>query len=123
MTFDWSDYLDFAEEVSRKNSATEAEVRSAISRTYYSVHNLASASTPKSGKVEINNSHRNLVSRYKFDKINTNYQEAGKILGGLKRDRHTADYDSDSSKLGQNLNKKLQSVILQAKEFKRLADL
>lgn len=123
MPFDWSNLLTYAEEIRNKQSPTESEIRSAISRAYYSVHNLASSATSPSGKVEKNNCHSDLVIRYKSDRYNTNNQEAGKILSGLKKDRLVADYNSDTSKLGTDLTKKLESVILQAKEFRRLTGL
>jgi len=121
MAFNWLEYLDYAESVQQKDAPTEAEIRSAISRSYYSVHNLASEAVLVSTKQK--KGHSELVSHYKFDKYNTNNQEAGKILSALRFDRHKSDYNSDSSELGSNLKKKLESVVLQAKSFKNLTGL
>jgi len=121
MNFDWSDYLNYSESVSQKNSVIESEIRSAISRVYYSVHNTAAESIFKTNKVK--KQHSDLITHYKSDKSNVSNQEAGKILSGLRFDRINSDYYSDTSKLGSNLGKKLESVILQAKEFKRLTGL
>ncbi|HKG27369.1 MAG TPA: HEPN domain-containing protein [Thermomicrobiales bacterium] len=41
--FDWREFLAFAEEIVAGGSATEASHRSAVSRAYYAVFNLARA--------------------------------------------------------------------------------
>lgn len=117
MAFDWSDFLDFAEGISQKTDPSEAEIRSAISRAYYSIHNLAANSAPLlDGKKR---AHADLIGYYRNDRANVTYQEAGKILSGLRFDRTKADYDADTTKLGNNLIKKLQSVISQTNDVKQ----
>jgi uncharacterized protein (UPF0332 family) len=41
--FDWREFLSFAEEIVANSAATEASHRSAVSRAYYAIFNLARA--------------------------------------------------------------------------------
>lgn len=114
MSFDWSDYLQLAQDIKDDPSSSEAQKRTAISRAYYAAHNLARDLAIQNGHPNTpNNGHSSLISFFKRDFSNVQYQEAGKLLSTLRFERTKCDYNSDTTAIG-DIDAKLESAIIQA---------
>jgi len=123
MSFDWGEYLRLAKDLVKKTC--EAELRSAISRAYYSVfitaRNLLSARNipiTRSGK-----DHRLVPETLKARggmSGNRKAIEAGTNLERLRDDRGTADYENNFP----NLNKQTRlDLKIAEKTYNRLLEL
>lgn len=121
MSFDWNEYLRISEDIytQLKNSGRndEALARTAISRAYYSAINLAAENAiQKYGQsFPKDNFHSACIGYYRNDKMNPNHQTAGKLLRTLHSSRIKCDYHA---LFEGNLEKALESSILQAKNIK-----
>lgn len=107
MSFDWSEYLDIAQELftQAKNNSPhqEANLRIAISRAYYAVFNKARDHLRRHDKlrepaplVDSNGNYINIHAyvREKFkNSADADYQEIGLALERMVKDRNAADYD------------------------------
>ena len=107
MKFDWSGYLDLANElaiVSDRDSVKtiEAKLRSSISRAYYAAFCLArnylrdylDDTRLSKARVDYVNEHQYVAEEFKnYDSRNTNMIEIGKSLSRLRALRNKADYD------------------------------
>jgi uncharacterized protein (UPF0332 family) len=95
MNFDWSGYLDLAKELNDNSIANrEAKQRSAVSRAYYAVFNLAKNyleqveghSIPKTA-----DAHRYVGDQFRMS-TNPNGKTIARDLVRLRRFRNQADY-------------------------------
>lgn len=99
MNFEWIHYLELAKQLSIEGS-DEASLRSAVSRSYYCVFNLASITAKKKGyrTSQDGNSHKNLWDFYGRNDEASCKQLA--LLGPrMKRRRVKADYQDRYEKL------------------------
>ncbi|MFH0812211.1 MAG: hypothetical protein V2A69_05165 [Pseudomonadota bacterium] len=98
MSFDWSEYLNLANELGGKPGDPvnrEARLRSAVSRAYYAAHCIVrnylrdlkgDANIPKDGRA-----HSYVIDQFRFEKENSR-KRIGLNLGRLLVDRNKADY-------------------------------
>jgi uncharacterized protein (UPF0332 family) len=95
MSFDWSGYLDLAKELNDNSIANrEAKQRSAVSRAYYAVFNLAKdyleqvegQSIPRTA-----DAHRYVGDQFRIS-ANPNRKAIARNLVRLRRFRNQADY-------------------------------
>ena len=112
MSFDWKDYVYFAEEL--LNREEKACLRSSISRAYYGVFCVTRNKKgyknykPKPGE----NIHCVVINAYK-NSSDRNEQNIGRILDKLRKSRNDADYDESRS-----IDRKLaERMILSAKQI------
>lgn len=121
MAFDWNEYLRVAKDIHTQSNTSknkdEALLRTGVSRAYYSVINLAAGNAvQKHGKsFPVKDFHNSVIAYYKHDLSNPNHQLAGKLLRNLQTSRNKCDYDS---KLSGNVEKMLESSIVQAENIK-----
>lgn len=99
MSFDWTEYLDLAQQlagsVATASIGTEAKYRAAISRAYYAafcksrnyLRDIDGTPIPKSG-----DAHRFVKNEFKSS-ADTVRQSIGKDLDRLRIERNKADYD------------------------------
>ena len=111
MSFDWHEYITLAEKLVLEQN--EANLRSAISRTYYGVFCISRNKkgyknyTLKQGE----NIHWKVINEYKNSE-KPNETLVGKYLDELRRDRNNADYKED-----KNIHKGLaERAIFKAKQ-------
>lgn len=94
MAFDWNAYLELAERLTTDSATKEAVAknRSAVSRAYYAVYNLARDQAPRGvTRRGRGSSHRDLI-----DHFNQRGQHSIANLLELMRDRRNdADYDAE----------------------------
>jgi uncharacterized protein (UPF0332 family) len=112
MAFDWSEYLNLAEQLSR--CADEASHRSSISRAYYFVYHLAHsrAVAKKYRRSEDETSHKSLWHYY--DRNNNQECRTVALLGQrLLQRRNRADYEDTFARV----NEEAVSVLLDARRF------
>ncbi len=124
MSFDWSEYLTLAQELTA-NSATspvhEANLRSAISRAYYAAfhkaqdHLINKDHSPIPHPVNI---HFYVVNVFE-DSNDTTRKKIGELLRHLRSIRNIADYQN--SFFG-NLQGRTKGVLTEAEEAIRLLD-
>ena len=118
MPFDWTNFQILAEELATKND--EASKRSAISRAYYCVFNLAFAraeSTAGAFPGGGDSSHRWCWEKYQDTASSTRDPMASALwLAGdrMKRRRIKADYKDDFPRLDDNVKWTIQD----AREFR-----
>src|SRR6266487_2803711 len=101
MSFDWSEYLDLAEELAGaapvNTPSAEARQRSAISRAYYAAFHICLAKLG-SRIPAYENSHLRVVEYYRHNQ-NQTYKEIGTRLNRLLADRRLADYQDEIPRL------------------------
>ncbi len=85
------DFLTTASELANKTSATAADLRTAISRTYYAAFNAALEHLVKLNQAWERLNHGEVV-RYLSNSGNVYIERAGNLLGRLHSLRITADY-------------------------------
>lgn len=132
MTFDWTDYLNLAKtletDAKNHNPLGEAQMRSAISRAYYSAFNIAkdyliSIGKRFNGGAEV---HRDIqiifedLSQQESDKNKKrNLAEISNELGILRSSRNKADYDKNVS----GIDKKGEAAVIRAEKVYNLVRL
>lgn len=99
MSFDWLDYLKFAEHIHKEYNC-EAAIRSGVSRSYYSIfstaklfclsENLITTKESKSSKC-----HQTVIEVLK-DHDELDFVKIGKKLETLRERRNDADYEKFS---------------------------
>ncbi len=89
MAFEWSHYIDLAEELNSA-TATDAKMRTAISRAYYGVFCICRRKKDMH-LVYYEHIHKEVVKRYKESENSCEYT-IGNILDGLRKKRIEADY-------------------------------
>ena len=94
MPFDWNDYLLLAKKLIAAQDADEAALRSAVSRTYYCVFNLAMyrARLTSYRTKDDASSHDQLWSLYERNAESSDCKQVSLIGARLKRRRVNADY-------------------------------
>ena len=114
MPFDWNDFLLLAEELANRNDT--ASKRTAISRAYYSILNIAIARVKAVGGQPPNENTHNWC----WQKYNAGPDPACIQLGitgqRIKAKRVRADYETADF---TNLEQEVQRVLLEAKKFLR----
>ena len=121
MTFDWNEYLRIAKDIHIRSKTSkikdEALLRTAVSRAYYSVINIAAKKAiEKHGQSFTSNDfHASVIGYYKYDYNNSNHQIAGRLLRSLKGSRDKCDYHTS---VDEDLEKMLESSIIQAEDIK-----
>ncbi|CVK17528.1 HEPN domain-containing protein [Sporomusa sphaeroides] len=98
-TFDWSNYLTFAQEICGKNNGQnpcqEAKMRCAISRAYYSAFCNARNFLKDNGVDLPDDAKVHEVVKSQFNKsANETYQQIGENLNRLRIARNKADYNN-----------------------------
>ncbi len=96
MTFDWQHYNRLADHLcslTDDSSLREAELRTAMSRTYYSLFNTAKIKIEEKTNITVSRAEAhtqviNFLKRSPFKKV----QEIGTNLGRMKHERENADY-------------------------------
>ena len=100
MKFDWSEYFNLAKELAE--TSAEAELRSAVSRAYYSAFCLARnylrdiQQYPKlwHNKTYDINAHQYVAENFIYNQSKSQIMiEIGKDLSRLRKMRHKADYE------------------------------
>jgi uncharacterized protein (UPF0332 family) len=103
MSFDWSEYLDLAQELAGRAtgpSSQEAKLRSAISRAYYAAfckarNHLRDNEGLPIPKVDV---HRYVRDQFKNSPDKAR-KEVGENLNRMRKDRNKADYDDRITRL------------------------
>jgi uncharacterized protein (UPF0332 family) len=95
-TFDWADYLTFAEEIAQRPD--EAALRSAISRAYYSAYCKARNHLSQSGVNVRTSSHKWLWDNFRMSD-DEDIRSLGLTGDRLRMARNRADYDNVFSDL------------------------
>ena len=94
MAFDWNAYLELAERLTTDSATKEAVAknRSAVSRAYYAVYNLARDQAPRGvTRRGRGSSHRDLI-----DHFNQRGQHSiANLLESMRDRRNDADYEGD----------------------------
>jgi uncharacterized protein (UPF0332 family) len=103
MSFDWSEYLNLAQELTGQAvspSSQEAKLRSAISRAYYAAfckarNHLRDKEGLPIQKIDV---HQYVRNRFKSspDKVR---KKVGENLNRMRKDRNKADYDDEVPRL------------------------
>ena len=100
MKFDWSEYFNLAKELAE--TSEEAELRSAVSRAYYSAFCLARnylRDIPQDPRLSRNqtydiNAHQYVAEKFIYNQSKSQTMiEIGKDLNRLRKMRNKADYD------------------------------
>lgn len=106
MTFDWSEYLELAQELAGERASLaseEAKLRSSVSRAYYAafckarnhLRDIEGQPIPKGGKA-----HAYVRDQFK-DSTDRSRKKIGNNLDRLRLRRNKADYDDFVSGLSQ----------------------
>ena len=115
MTFDWSDYLRLAKDLA-KNSG-EAELRSAISRAYYSIFQQARKALESAGiPIKRSSKDHSFVPRTLKRQKDVKARQLGEHLKRLRVDRNKADYDDDFP----DLEKQVELDLLIAEDCQKI---
>ena len=109
-TFDWANYLTFAEELAKRSD--EAALRSAISRAYYSAYCKARNRLGESGIAVRTNSHKWLWDYFRRSG-NGEIRRLGLNGDRLRMARNRADYDN----VYQDLISSVPTALLRAKQI------
>lgn len=115
--FEWEKYYRLAKKLQQQNTLKEACQRSAISRTYYFLHNKAEQYYEAHDEItseftlsEIKHNHGNLIETFKGQSDNQ-LSRLGTVLGRAFRRRKECDYDKGLSfDLQQESRKLLKRV-------------
>jgi hypothetical protein len=117
MPFDWSEFLTLAEQLSQNPAANEASLRTAISRTYYSIFNVAYARAMTTAGPFPGNQG---MHQWCWVKYTSTGDQACRQLGltgeRLKQRRIRVDYQSGDI---QQLPTLVQRSIMEAHQFHR----
>ena len=103
MSFNWSEYLDLAQQLAGKakiSATQESRLRSAISRGYYAAFIQArNYLRDREGlTIPTQNTHEYVINQFR-NNSDLDRQEIGNILKRLKIRRNKADYDDTFSDL------------------------
>lgn len=98
MTFNWSEYLDLARELTGKDTtpaSQSAKLRSAISRSYYAAFIQARnfLRDRESLRIPRENSHQFVISQFKNSPDDERRRKLGERLQILRGHRRQADYE------------------------------
>lgn len=125
MSFDWSEYLRFAEHLTEGDGtppAREAQLRSAVSRAYYAAFHLSLNHLRDHQQVQVpekGNIHRWVIEQF-TDSVDAAHRVVGANLDRLRDHRNEADYED----LMEGLTELAAGdVLLAGKILQRLAGL
>ena len=133
MKFDWSEYLNLAQELAASNE--EAKLRSAISRAYYSVFCLARnylrdiQQDPRlsRNKTYDINDHQYVAEEFIYNRSKSQQiTEIGRNLTRLRKIRNQADYEDTIFRLQKEVERALslaQNIISALRELTEEAGL
>ncbi len=126
MSFDWLDYLDLAKELQQNSkidkNVTEAKLRTAISRSYYSVFNFVKNYLISQGEMFSKSAKAHREIREKLNnmaKEEKNGDRKNKLIGIarglniLRNFRNNADYDDHFN----NIDKFAMDAIIRSEEI------
>jgi len=134
MSFDWSQYLDVSQELTKQAKTSpmplqEAQLRSAISRAYYAAFgrarrhliNYERIPEPRGNMLfndlgERINIHQYVRECFK-NRDDETYQEIGENLERLSKLRNIADYNLNSPEINRNLSITIQISLNWAKDI------
>jgi uncharacterized protein (UPF0332 family) len=111
MSFDWSEYLNLAQELAgqvKSPSSQEAKLRSSISRSYYAA--FCKARNNLRGErhsIPRQNTHRYVIDQF-LDSPDRVRKRVGAHLDRLRKDRNKADYDDKVARLSDMTAKALR---------------
>lgn len=101
MTFDWSNYLGFAEETLSRVVVTnqrvpppedEARIRASVSRAYYAAHHIArNLAEHEGGRIDRKEPHASVIDHF-FEARASKRKQISLNLRRLRDDRIHADY-------------------------------
>ncbi|WP_449419169.1 hypothetical protein [Phormidium nigroviride] len=97
MSFNWSEYLDLAQQLAGKapiSATQESRLRSAISRAYYAAF-IQARNRLRDGdslSIPLDRTHQYVIRQFK-NSPETLRQSIGKNLSRLRVNRNRADYD------------------------------
>ena len=106
MTFDWSEYLELAQELAGDGAGSpneEAKLRSSVSRAYYAAFCKARNHLRDIDGYQISqhvNVHKHVRDQFK-DSSDKSRKKIGTDLDRLRKRRNKADYDDFVNKLPQ----------------------
>lgn len=117
--FQWSEFLGLAKKLSSKGEASEAELRSAISRAYYAAfHNVRDLLEEKGDYVSTDKDTHQMV----WDTCKNGRDPSLRVIGAkgfnLRDDRTKADYDNP---FPENLPEKTKLVLHSAEYIMNIA--
>lgn len=135
LTFDWNNYLDYAEEIfndGQLGKENECLVRTGISRAYYGLYHLCKQFAVGAGLVtksqlkDSGNSHSRLINELKHtnsfnveynNKLNAIKKDIGETLYKLRDYRNDADYKSEYPRTSdREPNRDLEFAVISTKE-------
>lgn len=107
MSFNWDEYYHLSIELtSSPSTLAEAKYRTAISRTYYCIFNIAKMHLKKSGiAIPTSNTHKFVIDKYYEKVTNCSDRCARKMctqLKNMRNKRNKADYDDDYPNIDQD---------------------
>jgi hypothetical protein len=100
-SFDWSDYLELAEELAKR--ADEASLRSAISRAYYYVFHLALIRAKANDFTFVTGGVHTQLWRVFNESPVPDCRKLGAIASRLKIRRERADYEPIFARVGEEI--------------------
>jgi uncharacterized protein (UPF0332 family) len=101
MTFNWTDYLQLAQQLMGQDTlvSIEAKQRTAISRAYYAAYNEARTLARQHGFRESQfDNHRSLIEHFLSEPLRE-WRSIGENLRRLRQQRNDADYKLRFDKL------------------------
>lgn len=110
MSFDWSNYLDLAQELhdnATNSSSEEANLRSSISRAYYGAYHKARLRLYQKWGISLPKgviAHQQLRNEY----ASRNYRKISVTLDRMRYDRNRADYDDVIMNVAATANENLK---------------
>ncbi|MBM4329401.1 MAG: DNA-binding protein [Deltaproteobacteria bacterium] len=101
MTFDWSEFLGFAQSLSKHSNplphGDEAKYRAAVSRAYYAAHHTAHERLRNEGlSLAGRNIHNQVINEFRNSRDRSRVR-IGDDLDSLRGKRVKADYEADAA--------------------------
>jgi hypothetical protein len=112
MAFDWNNFLLLAEELAQRGD--EAAKRTAISRAYYFIFNLAYARAEQNGAFVAGDRHTQCWRRY-MTTPDPACRRLGNVGDRMKGRRVSADYEAPTK---ERLDDEVQRALEEARQFK-----
>jgi len=113
--YDWSGFIELAEQLVKEHPSDETMLRTAVSRAYYGGFNLARRyvegplGTPIS---KTGNAHGEVIRALTGSQSSVNERSAGNVLRQLRDDRRKVDYDDRVAELYRTANYALRNARL-----------
>ncbi|MDX2190147.1 MAG: hypothetical protein SFY32_09800 [Bacteroidota bacterium] len=106
MAFDWTSYLDLAEELMESHD-NQAKLRTAISRAYYAAFVTCKIKANLPSSISIGESHKKVIDFYKENNDVPIFQTIGTCLLNLRKIRNDADYNGHFKTNWQEVEKQI----------------